>query len=99
MHNLKELLQNIKTNSENKYTNKELRFVMIKSSEFYVTPNDLSSINNTTVQLQFIQYIDFRQQQDDVIIITLLPDLFVQEQSPSLNSQKKKKKKKYQKLY
>ena len=44
--------------------------------------------NNPTAQLQFNQYINFRHFQNDLIIIRLLPDLFVQEQRQSLNSRK-----------
>ena len=85
----KALVQNVKTKRDNKYTNKELRFIMIKLSDFYVTSHDVSSIkNNIIVLLQFNQFINFRQYQNEVIIITLLPDLFVQEQRPLLNSQR-----------
>ena len=83
------IMQNSKEKSNNKYTNKELRFVMNKLSDFYVIPNDLSSIkSDTTAQFQFNQYINFTQYQYDVIIIILLPDFFAQKQRPLLNLQK-----------
>ena len=88
-YNLKALLQNTKKKSDDKYMNRELGSVMNKLTYLYVISNDLSSRNNDSIkQSQFDQYNNSENDQKDIIIVILLPDLFVQDKKLLSNSQK-----------